>query len=67
VAGTRSQQVPIVTPFTKAALAGLAGLERVYREGLAYSKAEVILLGLYQRNECTGDLVVPVQPTRLAG
>lgn len=41
--------------------AALAGLERVYRPGFAYSKAEVLLLGLCQRNECTGDLFAPVQ------
>lgn len=46
--------------ITKAAL---AGLERVYRDGFAYSKAEVLLLGLCQRNECTGDLFAPMQPT----
>jgi len=44
--------------ITKAAL---AGLERVYRDGFAYSKAEVLLLGLCQRNECTGDLFAPIQ------
>ncbi|MGV8842685.1 MAG: Y-family DNA polymerase [Pseudomonas sp.] len=44
--------------ITKAAL---AGLERVYRDGIAYSKAEVLLLGLCQRYECTGDLFAPIQ------
>lgn len=46
--------------ITKAAL---TGLERVYRDGFAYSKAEVLLLGLCQRNECTGDLFAPMQPS----
>lgn len=44
--------------LTKSAL---AGLELVYREGFAYSKAEVMLLGLCQRNECTGDLFAQAQ------
>jgi DNA polymerase V len=43
--------------------AALAGLERVYRDGFAYSKAEVLLLGLCQRNECTGDLFAQIQST----
>jgi DNA polymerase V len=42
--------------------AALAGLERVYRVGLAYSNAEVLLLGLCQRNECSGSLFAPMQP-----
>ena len=33
------------------------GLERVYREGYRYSKAEVLLLDLSQRGEVTGDLL----------
>ncbi len=44
--------------LTKAAL---AGLEHVYRQGFAYSKAEVLLLGLCQRSEYTGDLFAPAQ------
>ncbi|MBP2081836.1 DNA polymerase V [Pseudomonas putida] len=29
---------------------------RIYREGFRYSKAEVLLLDLSQRNEISGDL-----------
>ncbi|BBT15091.1 DNA polymerase V subunit UmuC [Metapseudomonas otitidis] len=36
-------------------------LERVYRDGFAYSKAEVLLLDLCQRNEHTLDLFAPQQ------
>ena len=36
--------------------AALAGLEQVFREGFAFSKAEVLLLDLRQRGEFTGDL-----------
>lgn len=36
--------------------------ERVYREGYRYSKAEVLLLDLSQRNEITGDLFAVAQP-----
>ncbi len=38
------------------------GVERVYREGFRYSKAEVLLLDLSQRNEITGDLFTVAQP-----
>lgn len=46
-------------PLTKAAL---EGVERVYREGFRYSKAEVLLLELSQRGEITGDLFSASQP-----
>ncbi|WP_271105095.1 translesion error-prone DNA polymerase V subunit UmuC [Pseudomonas tohonis] len=36
-------------------------LERVYRDGFAYSKAEVLLMDLCQRNEHTMDLFAPQQ------
>ncbi|ARN33726.1 hypothetical protein Q083_03512 [Pseudomonas aeruginosa M8A.4] len=45
--------------LTKAAL---EGVERVYREGFRYSKAEVLLLDLSQRGEITGDLFASAQP-----
>ncbi len=38
------------------------GVERVYREGFRYSKAEVLLLDLSQPNEITGDLFAAAQP-----
>ena len=34
----------------------------MYREGFRYSKAEVLLLDLSQRNEITNDLFAPAQP-----
>lgn len=40
----------------------LLALEQIYRNGYAYSKAEVMLLDLCQRNEITGDLFAPQQP-----
>lgn len=45
--------------LTKAAL---QGVERIYREGFRYSKAEVLLLDLSQRGEITGDLFAASQP-----
>ncbi|WP_061291971.1 translesion error-prone DNA polymerase V subunit UmuC [Azotobacter vinelandii] len=38
------------------------GLERVYQEGFAFSKAEVLLLDLCQRGEYTDDLFSAQQP-----
>ncbi|TBU98900.1 DNA polymerase V subunit UmuC [Stutzerimonas kirkiae] len=40
----------------------LLALEHVYRQGYAYSKAEVMLLDLCRRNEITGDLFAPQPP-----
>lgn len=45
--------------ITKAAV---AGLEQVYREGYAFSKAEVLLLDLRQRGEFTDDMFSITQP-----
>jgi len=45
--------------LTKAAQ---GGLERVFRKGFRYIKAEVLLLDLSQRNEITGDLFAAAQP-----
>ena len=42
--------------------AALAGLEQVYREGFAFSKAEILLMDLRQRGEYTDDLFAEVQP-----
>ena len=39
----------------------LEGVERVYRDGSRYSKAEVLLLDLSQRWEITGDLLAASQ------
>ena len=42
--------------------AAIAGLERIYREGFAFSKAEVLLMDLCQRGEYTDDLFTETQP-----
>jgi len=42
--------------------AAIAGLELVYREGFAFSKAEVLLMDLCQRGEYTDDLFTETQP-----
>ena len=57
-------ELPYPTDDTRLIIrVALAGLERVYRSGFAYSKAEVLLLGLCQRNQCSGDLFAAVQPS----
>ena len=38
------------------------GLARIFREGYAYSKAEILLAEICQRGEITGDLFTPAQP-----
>lgn len=43
--------------------AALAGLEEAYREGFAFSKAEILLMDLRQRGEFTDDLFAEVQPS----
>lgn len=48
-----------VRELTRAALEGLEG---IYREGYAYSKAEVLLLDLCLRSEFTDDLFIAIQP-----
>jgi len=45
--------------ITKAAV---AGLDQLYREGFAFSKAEVLLLDLRQRGEFTDDMFASTQP-----
>lgn len=40
-------------------------MARLYRPGFAYAKAQVLLLGLCQRNEYTTDLFAPEQPARV--
>ncbi|MBK4998780.1 translesion error-prone DNA polymerase V subunit UmuC [Pseudomonas sp. S31] len=42
--------------------AGTAAVERVYRPGYRYSKAEVLLMDLRQPGEVTGDLFAATQP-----
>lgn len=42
--------------------AAIAGLELIYREGFAFSKAEVLLMDLCQRGEYTDDLFAETQP-----
>ncbi len=44
--------------------AALAGLEHLYREGYAFSKAEVLLMDLCQRGEHTDDLFAETQPAK---
>lgn len=41
--------------------AAIAGLDRIYREGYAYSKAEILLVDLCRRGDYTGDLFAPIQ------
>ncbi|MDH0084861.1 translesion error-prone DNA polymerase V subunit UmuC [Stutzerimonas stutzeri] len=49
--------LPYPTDDTRVlAAAAVRGLEAIYREGYAYSKAEVLLMDLRQRGEFTGDL-----------
>lgn len=40
----------------------MEGLERIFKDGYAYSKCEVLLMDLRERNEFTGDLFAPEQP-----
>ena len=40
----------------------LAGLERVFRSGYSYAKAEILLVDLCQRGEFTDDLFAATQP-----
>ena len=42
--------------------AAMAGLDQAYREGVAYAKAEVLLMDLRRRGEYTDDLFAEVQP-----
>lgn len=42
----------------------LRGLDKIYRPGFAYSKAEVMLLDLRHRGEFTMDLFTPSQPAK---
>ncbi len=41
-----------------------AGLKQVFREGFSYAKAQVMLLDLCRKNECTQDLFTPEQPMK---
>ncbi len=43
--------------------AATGALDRIFRPGFKYSKAEVMLLNLCQPGEYTGDLFAPSQPT----
>jgi DNA polymerase V len=42
--------------------AAIAGLQHVFRDGYAYSKAEILLLDLRQRGEFTDDMFASTQP-----
>jgi len=55
----RDERELLTRLLTKAAQ---EGVERVYRDSFRYSKAEVLLLDLSQRNEITGDLFAVAQP-----
>ena len=56
-------ELPYPTDDTRLIInAAASGLERVYREGFAYSKAEVLLLDLRQRGEFTDDMFAITQP-----
>lgn len=56
-------ELPYPTDDTRLlAKAAQEGVERVFREGFRYSKAEVLLLDLSQSNEITGDLFAAAQP-----
>ncbi|MDT4794045.1 Protein UmuC [compost metagenome] len=55
-------QLPYPTDDTRViTAAALRGLEAVYREGYAFSKAEVLLLDLRRRGEFTDDLFATTQ------
>lgn len=56
-------ELPYATDDTRyITRAVIAGLEHVYREGFAFSKAEVLLMDLRQRGEYTDDLFTETQP-----
>jgi DNA polymerase V len=55
-------ELPYPTDDTRLIIkATIKGLEHVFREGFAYSKAEVMLLDLRQRGEFTDDLFANIQ------
>ena len=61
---SRSLQVHLPYPTDDSRLliqAALQGLEQIYREGPAYAKASIMLLGLCQRDQYTPDLFAPTQ------
>src|SRR5690606_10373020 len=56
-------ELPYHTDDTRLITRGaMTGLEQLYREGFAYAKAEVLLVGLRQRGEYTDDLFAEAQP-----
>lgn len=56
-------QLPCPTDDTRVLVAAAtAGLRQIYRPGLAYAKASILLLDLCQRNQYTPDLFAPSQP-----
>ncbi|RCN12911.1 DNA polymerase V subunit UmuC [Pseudomonas aeruginosa] len=60
-----SVELPYPTDDTRLIIkAATDGLQQAYREGFAFSKAEVLLLDLRQPGEFTGDLFAAVQSER---
>lgn len=60
-------ELPYPTDDTRVVIgAAMAGLDRLYRPGYAFSKAEVLLVDLRQRGEFTDDLFATTQPAAAA-
>lgn len=58
-------QLPYPTDDTRLIIAAAhEGINRLYRDGFSYAKAQVLLLDLCKRDEYTQDLFAPEQPAR---